>query len=90
MKKKKPMKADSKKKLIKSEDLDSKFDEGGSIMEHADFDAGLFRVNVDFPAWTVSALDKEATRLGISRQALIKVWIAERIDQSDNLKHTGT
>ena len=90
MKKSKPMKADSKKKLIKSEDLDSKFDEGESIIEHADLDAGLFRVNVDFPAWAVSALDKEATRLGISRQALIKVWIAERIDQSDNLKHIGS
>jgi hypothetical protein len=90
MKKSKPMKADSKKKLIKSEDLDRKFDEGGSIMEHADLDAGLFRVNVDFPAWAVSALDKEATRLGISRQALIKVWIAERIDQSENFKNTGT
>ena len=90
MKKKKRMKADSKKKLIKSEDLDRKFDEGASIMEHADLDAGLFRVNVDFPAWTVSALDKEATRLGISRQVLIKVWIAERIDQSETLKNTGT
>jgi hypothetical protein len=47
-------------------------------------------MNVDFPAWTVSTLDKEATRLGISRQALIKVWITERIDQSDSLKHTGS
>jgi hypothetical protein len=90
MKKGKPTKADSRKKLIKSEDLDKKFDDGESIMEHADLDAGLFRVNVDFPAWTVSALDKEAARLGISRQALIKVWIAERIDQSEALKNTGT
>jgi hypothetical protein len=90
MKKKKRMKVDSKKKLIKSEDLDRKFDEGSSIMEHADLDAGLFRVNVDFTAWKVSSLDKEATRLGISRQALIKVWIAERLDQSKTLKNTGT
>lgn len=37
------------------------------------------RVNVDFPAWVVSGLDREAERLGVTRQALIKVWIAERL-----------
>ncbi|HXH75354.1 MAG TPA: hypothetical protein VNJ08_10340 [Bacteriovoracaceae bacterium] len=89
MKKNKPSKAATKKKIT-SEELDKKFDRGESILEYADLDLGVFRVNVDFPVWTVSALDKEATRLGISRQALIKVWITERIDQSDNFKHTGT
>lgn len=39
------------------------------------------RVNVDFPEWVVRALDKEATRVGITRQALIKVWITERVDK---------
>jgi len=37
------------------------------------------RVNVDFPMWMIHALDKEATRLGIPRQTLIKVWIADRL-----------
>lgn len=77
MKKNKPIKAASKKKIT-SKELDDKFD------------AGVFRVNVDFPAWTVSGLDKEATRLGISRQALIKVWIAERLDQASELKKIET
>jgi hypothetical protein len=80
MKKNKSIKASSNQKLT-SEALDARFDSGGSILEFADLDAGVFRVNVDFPAWTVAALDKEATRLGISRQALIKVWIAERLDR---------
>ncbi len=40
------------------------------------------KVNVDFPAWVVSALDREADRLGVPRQSLIKVWIAERLEQA--------
>lgn len=89
MKKSKSTKASSKKK-ISSNELDERFDRGESIIEYADLDSGVFRVNVDFPVWTVAALDKEATRLGISRQALIKVWIAERLDQVNALKKTGT
>jgi hypothetical protein len=38
------------------------------------------RVNVDFPAWVVDGLDQEAQRLGITRQSLIKMWIAERLE----------
>lgn len=40
------------------------------------------RVNVDFPDWMVRALDSEAERLGVSRQSLIKIWIAERIEST--------
>ena len=89
MKKKKTIKAVSNKKITSTE-LDERFDRGESILEYAELDSGVFRVNVDFPAWTVTALDQEATRLGISRQALIKVWIAERIDKANALKNTGT
>ncbi|WP_419177952.1 type II toxin-antitoxin system BrnA family antitoxin, partial [Chlorobium limicola] len=39
------------------------------------------RVNVDFPVWMIDSLDKEATRLGVSRQSVIKVWLAERLQQ---------
>ena len=42
------------------------------------------RVNVDFPAWMVAELDREATRLGVTRQSLIKVWIAEKLDHGDH------
>jgi hypothetical protein len=37
------------------------------------------RVNVDFPAWMIESLDREAGRLGVTRQSIIKVWIAERL-----------
>ena len=40
------------------------------------------RVNVDFPAWMIESLDKEASRLGVTRQSIIKVWLAERLEQS--------
>nr|VFK21317.1 MAG: hypothetical protein BECKLFY1418C_GA0070996_109011 [Candidatus Kentron sp. LFY] len=39
------------------------------------------RVNVDFPVWMVASLDHEAARLGITRQSIIKVWLAERLEQ---------
>jgi len=42
------------------------------------------RVNVDFPAWMIAELDREATRLGVTRQSLIKVWIAEKLDHDDH------
>ena len=42
----------------------------------------LRRVNVDFPAWVIEALDREARRLGLTRQALVKLWIAERLDRA--------
>jgi len=37
-------------------------------------------VNVDFPVWMIEALDKEASRLGVTRQSIIKVWLAERLE----------
>jgi hypothetical protein len=42
----------------------------------------LKRVNVDFPTWVVEALDREARRLGVTRQALVKLWIAERLGRA--------
>ena len=38
------------------------------------------RVNVDFPSWMVQSLDREATRLGVTRQALIKLWLADKLE----------
>ena len=40
------------------------------------------KVNVDFPAWVVAGLDREAGRIGIARQALIKLWIVERLEHA--------
>jgi hypothetical protein len=39
------------------------------------------RINVDFPAWMVKSLDNEARRLGVTRQSIIKMWLAERLEQ---------
>ena len=73
---------------MKAEELDKKFDEGESILEHFDLSKATRpnqeakRVNVDFPAWMVESLDKEAKRMGVTRQSVIKVWIAERLEQA--------
>jgi len=44
------------------------------------------RVNVDFPTWMIDSLDKEATRLGVTRQSIIKVWLAERLEHLPHSK----
>ena len=63
-----------------AENLEEKFDRGEDVLDY--FDTTPKRVNVDFPSWTISRLDKEAERVGISRQALIKVWISERLEKA--------
>lgn len=70
---------------MKASDLDKKFDDGEDITEHLDLSTlrrpGLEsrRVNVDFPAWMVHELDREASRIGVTRQSIIKMWIADRL-----------
>ena len=73
---------------MKAKDFDLKFDEGKEdIINELDLSQMRRpghepkRVNVDFPLWMVEALDHEARRLGVSRQSIIKVWIAERLAQ---------
>lgn len=66
---------------MKAKIFDEHFDNGGSVLPHADLTKAerpnrIKRVNVDFPSWMVEALDKEAKRLGVTRQSLVKVWIA--------------
>ena len=73
--------------MLSSEEFDQKFESGESVMKYVDLDSSIFRVNVDFPAWAVSELDRESQRLGISRQALIKVWVTERLDQLGRDRH---
>ncbi len=67
---------------ITTEELDKKFDDGEDIDEYIDWSKPR-RVNVDFPSWMVAALDREARRLGVTRQSVIKVWIAERLEAGD-------
>jgi len=70
---------------MKVNELDKKFDEGEDISEFLDLSQARRpgqeqkRVNVDFPVWMIHRLDKEAKRLGVPRQSIIKIWIAERL-----------
>ena len=73
---------------MKARELDTAFDENTvDVISHLDVDSArrpqreVQRVNVDFPVWMVSSLDAEAARLGITRQAVIKTWIAEHLDR---------
>jgi hypothetical protein len=72
---------------MKAKEFDKAFDEGKDISEYLDMSKvsrpGLLqkRVNVDFPQWIIDSLDKEARRLGVTRQSIIKVWIAEHLSK---------
>jgi hypothetical protein len=74
---------------MKAEEFDDRFDRGEDISSQLDLAEArrpgteARRVNVDFPTWMVESLDREAKRLGVTRQAVIKVWIAERMERLD-------
>lgn len=74
---------------MKASELDKKFDEGvEDVIDEFDVSTATRpnreqkRVNVDFPVWMVDSLDREASRLGVTRQSIIKVWIAERLEKA--------
>ncbi len=73
------------KQAITAEQFDEMFDNGEDISAYVDWSKARRpnleprRVNVDFPAWMVERLDREAGRLGVTRQSVIKMWIAERL-----------
>ena len=73
---------------MKAKDFDRKFDQGEDITSHLDFSKARRlgmeqkRVNVDFPEWMIESLDREAKRLGVTRQSIIKIWIAERLEKA--------
>ena len=77
-----------KKKFIKAEELEKKFDNSEDIIDYLDLDKAsrpgleIKRVNVDFPAWMISNLDREAKRLGVTRQSVIKFWISQKLEQA--------
>ncbi|MBX3531741.1 MAG: CopG family transcriptional regulator [Rhizobiaceae bacterium] len=68
-----------------ADELERRFDAGEDMSEFFDWSKATRpnleakRVNVDFPTWMVNGMDKEARRLGVTRQALIKMWIAEKL-----------
>jgi hypothetical protein len=70
---------------MKAKEFDKKFDAGDCIVQYLDLERAVRpgqeqrRVNVDFPSWMINRLDQEAKRLGVPRQSLIKIWIAEKL-----------
>jgi hypothetical protein len=73
---------------MKAREFDKKFDEGKDISKYLNISKTRRpkqeqkRVNVDFPLWMIQLLDKEAKRLGVPRQSIIKVWVAERLEKA--------
>ena len=72
---------------MKAKEFDEKFEKGGNVTSYLDLskarrpDQEQRRVNVDFPNWMIHSLDKEANKLGVTRQSIIKVWISERLKE---------
>ena len=73
---------------MKPDELERKFDAGEDISKYLDLSKirrpgqEQKRVNVDFPVWMIRCLDRVAKRLGVPRQSIIKVWVAERLEKS--------
>ena len=72
---------------MKAEEFDRKFDDNEEdVIEDLDLSTirrpnrRQKRVNVDFPIWIIDALDEEASRIGVTRQSIIKMWLAERLE----------
>ena len=88
-------------KTITTKEFDEKFDNGEDITEYLDFskskrlnefkelNTDTKKVNVDFPEWVIDALDEEAKRIGVTRQSIIKVWIAERLKTEADPQHAS-
>jgi hypothetical protein len=73
---------------MKAKSFDKQFDEGADITAALDVSRARRvlqeqkRVNVDFPTWMIESLDREARKIGVTRQSIIKVWLAERLEAS--------
>ena len=71
---------------MKAKKFDQQFDEDVDITASLDLSKAKRvlqeqkRVNVDFPTWMIDSLDREASKLGVTRQSVIKVWLAERLE----------
>jgi hypothetical protein len=81
---------------MKAKTFDRKFDEGKDVTDALDLSKARRplqaqkRVNVDFPTWMIRELDLEARRVGVTRQSIIKMWLAERLGHSATNKSLNT
>lgn len=84
---------------MKAKDFDKKFDQNQKdIIDDLDLatlrkpNQQQKRINVDFPAWVIESLDREAARIGVTRQSIIKVWLVERLqaEAANNILHPNS
>ena len=80
---------------MKAKDFDKKFDAGKEeVIADLDLSTAVKpnqsqkRVNVDFPVWMIESLDKEGSRIGVTRQSIIKLWLAEKLETTTKAKRT--
>ena len=72
---------------MNAKDFEQAFDSGEDILEFLDVASAKRsmraqkKVKIDFPAWMIESLDKEANRVGVTRQSIIKIWLAERLEE---------
>jgi hypothetical protein len=77
---------------MKAKAFDTAFESGTDVTDALDLSKARRplreqrRVNVDFPTWMIESLDREASRLGVTRQSIIKIWLAERLEQTTSHK----
>lgn len=92
-------------KKISAEEFDRKFDNGEDILPYIDLSSkmtksefekkllSIKKVNVDLPSWAIASLDKEAKRIGVTRQSIIKMWLIQKLDDLNlsrkSLKQVG-
>ena len=78
---------------MKANELDEIFDQGEDITSYLDLSTAerprhkQKMVNVDFPEWMINSLDRQASKMGVARQAMIKIWIAERLKEEMMLRY---
>ena len=74
---------------MKASEFDRKFDDNESVIDVLDLasarklNLAQKKVNVDFPIWMIESLDRAARRLGVTRQSVIKMWLAERLEREE-------
>ena len=78
---------------MEAKDFDEKFDDNKQdIIDDLDLSTikrphqSQKRVNVDFPSWIIDSLDREASRVGVTRQSIIKLWLVERLEENASKK----
>ena len=92
-------------KKITAEEFDQKFDDGEDILSFIDLSSkrtveefekellAIKKVNIDLPSWAIASLDKEAKRMGVTRQSIIKMWLIQKLDDLEyhrkGLKQVG-